>query len=403
MANKPAAPEKPAEERAVAPVAQAAEAGPLGPAVPAAQPEAARKVILLTGGGTAGHVALNLALIPRLLAQGWEVHYVGREEGIERDLLADYPMVPYHSIQSGKFRRDKSWASFKQNVKDVGHVLSGISMSKKILKAVRPNIVFSKGGFVAVPVVRAAHSLHIPIIAHESDLTPGLANRLSAPKAERVLVTFKASLNYVDKDKGLYVGPVIREQIRGGDRARGLQTFGFSGDKPILFVMGGSLGSHKLNQGVRSALDPLLATFDILHSTGQGDLDPSIHRSGYVQREFIKEDLADALAMADMVISRAGSNAIFEFLSYRIPMLLVPLAAASRGDQIQNAQVFQEAGYAHVFEEKDLPQPGALAQAALATWQDRAALRQAQETFVFPDSLGLILEQIDQISGCGQQ
>lgn len=355
------------------------------------------KTIILTGGGTAGHVSLNLALIPTLQELGWDVHYLGRKEGIERDLLAPYSQVTYHPIPAGKFRRDKSWSSFKANFRDLGHVFSAIRQSKKIIQEVQPRVIFSKGGFVSVPVVIGGGRSKVPVVSHESDLTPGLANKVAMRYSKKILVTFKETLNYLKPDQGIYVGPVIRRQIQGGDRNKGLETFGFSGEKPVLFLMGGSMGSKRLNETLRENLPTLLKKFDILHACGKGWLDPGLDQTGYVQREFISEELKDALAMADLVVSRSGANAIFEFLYYNIPMVLVPLVKGSRGDQVQNAKIFKDRGYARVLEEDRLEE--SFLPDLKEAWDQREEIAQAQKSFDFPDSQALILKEIYRTGG----
>lgn len=308
--------------------------------------------IAFTGGGTVGHVSVNLSLIPAANKKGYETIYIGSKEGIEREMItSQLPDTPYYPISSGKLRRYLS----KENLKDVFKVLKGIFDARKILKREKPNLIFSKGGFVSVPVVLAAKSLNIPVIVHESDLTPGLANKIAMKFAKKIYTTFEDTLKHVPADKGVFVGATIREDLKNGNKDRGYALTGFQPSKKTLLVMGGSLGSKKINDNLRQELDTLLNTYQIIHLTGKGLKDESPQKPGYVQYEFVTDALTDLLAITDTVISRAGSNAIYEFLTLRLPMLLIPLGLdQSRGDQIDNANYFAQQGYAMTIDEATL-------------------------------------------------
>lgn len=309
------------------------------------------KKILFTGGGTAGHVIVNLALIPIFQKEGWEIDYIGSENGIEKKLINQLDNVPYYPISTGKLRRYMS----KENFKDPFKVMKGVFQSWKIIGKQKPNVIFSKGGFVSVPVVIAAKLRGVPTIIHESDYTPGLANKLAIPFVKRVLTTFPETLEFVSDKKSTYVGAVIREELFQGNKEQGLIFTGLTKTKPILLIMGGSGGSQKINEIVTNALEKLLTVFQVIHICGDGNLDANINEQGYVQFEYINEELQDIFAITDFVLSRAGANAIFEFLALRIPMLLIPLSlASSRGDQIVNAESFSKSGYANVLEEEKL-------------------------------------------------
>ncbi len=233
--------------------------------------------------------------------------------------------------------------------------MTGILDARKVLKKEKPDLLFSKGGFVSVPVVIAAKSLNIPTIIHESDLTPGLANKIALKFAKKIYTTFEETLNYLPKEKADFIGATIREDLKNGNAHNGYQLTGFNENKKVLLVMGGSLGSKKLNSIIRENLDALLQQYQVIHLTGKGLKDAQVKKSGYIQYEFVKEDLTDLLAITDTVISRAGSNAIYEFLTLRIPMLLVPLGLdQSRGDQIDNANHFADKGYAKAIDEEQL-------------------------------------------------
>ena len=310
--------------------------------------------IAFTGGGTVGHVSVNLSLIPTALEKGHQVFYIGSKSGIEREMIeSQISNIKYYPISSGKLRR---YVSF-ENAKDVFKVLKGILDARRVLKKEKPDLLFSKGGFVSVPVVIAARSLNIPTIIHESDLTPGLANKISLKFSKKIYTTFEDTLKYLPKDKADFVGATIRENLKEGNQQKGYEITGFDSDKKILLVMGGSLGSKKLNDIIRDNLEALLHDYQIIHLTGHGLVDESYKQKGYIQYEFVKEELTHLLSITDTVVSRAGSNAIYEFLTLRIPMLLIPLGLdQSRGDQIDNAKYFESKGYGKMIPEDQLTQ-----------------------------------------------
>ena len=310
------------------------------------------KKIVLTGGGTAGHVTPNIALLPSLREEGYEIFYIGSYAGIEKKLVTQQD-VPYYGISSGKLRRYFDW----QNFTDPFRVMRGFVQAKDLLKKIRPDVIFSKGGFVSVPVVRAAGGLHIPVIIHESDMTPGLANRLSIPVAKKVCCSFPETLKYLPAEKAVLTGSPIRKELLEGSRPEGLKYLGWEErDIPTLLVIGGSQGSAVINKALRQDLDLLLPSFRIIHLCGKGNLDESLNeREGYVQLEYVSDELKDLFSLADIVLSRAGANSICELLALRKPNLLVPLSAASsRGDQILNAESYRRQGYSLVLEEEKL-------------------------------------------------
>jgi UDP-N-acetylglucosamine--N-acetylmuramyl-(pentapeptide) pyrophosphoryl-undecaprenol N-acetylglucosamine transferase len=310
------------------------------------------KKIVLTGGGTAGHVIPNLALAPALAGAGASVEYIGSAQGIEKRLVEEKG-IPFHSIPSGKLRRYFDLRNFT----DPFRVIAGLFKAWALLGRIRPALVFSKGGFVTVPVVMAARLRGIPAVLHESDMTPGLANRLAIPFATTVCASFRETLAHLPPGKAVHTGAPIRAELFRGDKARGLAFLGFApGGLPVLLVMGGSLGSRALNRAVREALPALLARFRVAHICGKGGLDPAFAgRDGYRQLEYVGQEMADVLASADYALSRAGSNAIFELLALQIPHILVPLPlSASRGDQILNARAFAAQGYSRVLPEEEI-------------------------------------------------
>lgn len=316
------------------------------------------KRIILTGGGTAGHVTPNIALLPALHALGVEVHYVGQKTGIERQLIEPQG-IPYHAIPAGKLRR---YIDLK-NVRDIFLVGGGFMKSLLLLQQLRPQIVFSKGGFVSCPLVWAAWLHRIPTIIHESDLTPGLANRLSTPFATHICYSFPETARMLPSDKATHTGIPIRETLLKGEAAIGRKLCGFTETTPVVLIIGGSQGSATINQVARNALAALQERLQICHICGAGNLQegtptPGLSQEGnvgYRQFEYVDRELPDLLAMADVVVSRAGATTIFELLALRKPNLLIPLSRkASRGDQVLNAQSFAKQGFSHVLEEEDL-------------------------------------------------
>lgn len=309
------------------------------------------KSIILTGGGTAGHVTPNIALIPYLKKEGWDIKYIGSKNGIERELI-EKEGIPYFAISTGKLRR---YASM-ENVKDIFRVVEGIHEAKQLIKKLKPDVVFSKGGFVAVPVVLAAKAYKVPVICHESDITPGLANKIAMPFAKKVCTTFPETVKYIKKDKGINTGTPIRDMLFSGNKAEGLDICGFTDEKAVVMMMGGSLGSVKINNVLRKDLDSLLEKYQIVHICGKGNFELSLMgKKGYTQFEYVSEELPYIFAAADIIISRAGSNSISEFLALKKPSLLIPLSAkASRGDQILNAKSFEKQGFSMVLQEEDM-------------------------------------------------
>lgn len=348
------------------------------------------KKIVLTGGGTAGHVTPNLALLPFLKEDGWEVVYIGSEKGIERSLI-EGEGIPYYSIPTGKLRRYLS----KKNFSDMFRVVQGVVEAKKQIKEIKPDLVFSKGGFVAVPVVLAAKANGVPVIIHESDITPGLANKIAMPWAKVICTTFPETLKHITKKKGVHTGSPIRRELFEGKKEKGLAACDFDGTKPVLLMMGGSLGAVKLNQCLRAELSTLLEKFDIIHLCGKGNLSKDLlHQKGYKQFEYVSTGLADLFAATDLIVSRAGSNSICEFLALKIPHLLIPLSKnASRGDQILNAASFAKQGFARVLPEEEMT-PRALVENIHTLYKNREKYIEKMEKSGLSNGTKGVLEQI---------
>jgi len=309
------------------------------------------KKIVLTGGGTAGHVTPNLALIPRLLADGWEIHYIGAADSVEESLISQIPEVTFHRVSVGKLRRYFD----PKNFSDPFRVIKGVGQATGLIHRIRPDVVFSKGGFVSVPVVYGAKLNGVPVVTHESDMTPGLANKLCLPFSKIQCCTFPEAVKYA-KGKGVHTGTPIRPEILKGDKQRGRSHFGFNNSRPVLMVVGGSSGAQAINQVIWQALPQLTENFQVLHLCGKGNL-TSVYEgtANYVQREYLNEEMADAYACADILVSRAGSNALCEILAMRKPALLIPYPkGASRGDQILNAQSYEKRGLCHVLLQENM-------------------------------------------------
>lgn len=347
------------------------------------------KKIILTGGGSAGHVTPHFALIPHLEKRGWEIHYIGTHDGIERELME--PKLPYYPISAGKLRRYFDLKNFS----DPFRVLRGIIEAYQILRRIKPEIVFSKGGFVSVPVTIAAWLLHIPVILHESDLTPGLANKLSLPFASEICLTFPDSTQYL-KGKGIVTGTPIRDELFAGSRQDGLKLTRFGEDYPTLLVMGGSLGAAVLNNIVWDNLPTLIESYQIIHLCGKGNKNFKSEHERYYQVEYAQEELPHLLATADFVLSRAGANSIFELLALAKPHILVPLSLqASRGDQILNAESFEKQGFSLVIPEEELNWESLNSKLSTLELQQKEFRKKMQESQV-SDGTNNILKVIEQ-------
>ena len=350
------------------------------------------KKIVMTGGGTAGHVTPNIALMPALKEAGYEISYIGSYNGIEKGLI-EAQGIPYHGIASGKLRRYFDWKNFS----DPFRVLKGYGQAVKLMKKLKPDIVFSKGGFVSVPVVLAAKQCHIPAIIHESDITPGLANKIAMKGAKKICCNFPETLKYLPNEKAVLTGSPIRQELFQGNPEAALKLCNFPNhDKPVLLIIGGSLGSKIVNEAVRKILPELLEDFYVIHLCGKGNLDNKLTGTiGYAQFEYVSAELTDMFALADMAISRAGANSICELLALHKPNILIPLsAAASRGDQVLNAKSFKKQGFSYVIEEEELSDTKLLA-AVKDVYENRKAYIKSMSESGMLDSIGTIMSLIE--------
>ena len=351
------------------------------------------KRIILTGGGTAGHVTPNIALLPRLKELGYDIQYIGSYNGMEKGLIEPLG-IPYHGISSGKLRRYFSL----QNFTDPFRVLKGFGKAKKLIKELQPDVIFSKGGFVTVPVVMAGKKCKVPTIIHESDMTPGLANKISIPAATKICCNFPETLEHLPKEKAVFTGSPIRQELLTGNADAALKFCGLSAGKPVILIIGGSLGSVVVNNAVREILPDLLKDFHVIHLCGKGKVDDSLKSlEGYVQFEYIKSELKDLFSLADVVISRAGANAICELLALHKPNLLIPLSAnASRGDQILNARSFERQGFSKVLEEEELNK-STLLDSLQTLFRDKESYIKAMQQSNQQNSIDTIIELIESV------
>lgn len=352
------------------------------------------KRIILTGGGTAGHVTPNIALLPRLKELGYDIQYIGSYTGIEKELIEPFG-IPYHGISSGKLRRYFS----VQNFTDPFRVLKGFREAHKLIRQLKPDVIFSKGGFLSVPVVLAGKRCKVPVIIHESDMTPGLANKIAIPSAAKVCCNFPETLKSLPEGKAVLTGSPIRQELLSGNKIAAMDMCHFTSDKPVILVIGGSLGAVAVNNAVREALPELLKDFQIIHLCGKGKMDESLKDvEGYCQFEYIKNELRNLFALADIVISRAGANAICELLALHKPNLLIPLSAnASRGDQILNARSFERQGFSLVLEEEQLTKE-TLLNAVKTLYENRTTFINSMKNSGQQDSIGTIIKLIEEVS-----
>ena len=316
--------------------------------------------IILTGGGTAGHVTPNFALVPYLKKNNFDIEYIGSKNGMEKDLVKQENII-YHGISCGKLRRYFSLKNFS----DIINIIKGIFEADKLIKKIKPNIIFSKGGFVSVPVVISGWLNKIPVVIHESDMSPGLANKVSLPFAKVMCTSFLIKDIKKNKDidikknsaqeKYVLTGAPIRQELFDGNAERARKKLNFD-SRQVLLIIGGSQGSKKINSLIRNALNKL-NSYQIIHICGKNNLEPDINQENYRQFEYVSRDLADYFKLADIIISRSGSNSIFEILALKKLNILIPLSKkASRGDQILNAKFFESQGFSEVLLEESLNQ-----------------------------------------------
>ena len=307
------------------------------------------KKILFTGGGSAGHVVPNIALMEQLLSEGdTEIFYMGTN-GIEKEIVAPWK-IPYHTIDCPKLVRGGGFSAFKRNIKIPLRFLKSVRQAKKGLKEFRPDAVFSKGGFVALPVVVAARQLKIPCFAHESDFSAGLANKLSARYCKCVFTSFPETANRIKR--GVYSGAPMKRSVLNASRAEARIKAGIGFDETVVLVFGGGSGSKAINKAVRKHLKTLTEKYTVIHVCGKGNAVKS-NIKNYRQAEFVA-DMGGVYACADLVVCRAGAGTVFELLALKKPAILVPLEGQTRGDQTENAEYFKKRGLCRVLKQSEL-------------------------------------------------
>ena len=345
------------------------------------------KKAAFAGGGTAGHVLPAVPVMRALRERGVEIAYMGSAGGLEKRYLQDLEGIRFFGIASGKLRRYWSW----RNLTDVIGVLRGIWQSFWLLGRIRPDVIFSKGGHLSFPVVLAGWLRRIPIVAHESDFSPGLANRLAMPLLDVLCTSFPIERPRRLRGELAYTGSPVRPELLAGSAARGRSLLRAPAGRPVVLVTGGSLGADALNAVIAAAAPELVATCCLAHVCGPGKLS-GLDLDGYRQFEFVGEDWGDLLAAADLVVSRAGANTLFELLTLGKPNLLVPLPArASRGDQIENAAFAAGAGFSRVILQEHLD-AGALVGAVNDMLAERERWLEQLARFEVPQTVQLLVE-----------
>ncbi|MBQ8342674.1 MAG: UDP-N-acetylglucosamine--N-acetylmuramyl-(pentapeptide) pyrophosphoryl-undecaprenol N-acetylglucosamine transferase [Clostridia bacterium] len=307
------------------------------------------KKILFTGGGSAGHVVPNLAILDEIIASGEaDVCYMGTD-GIEKSLVSTRK-IPYYEISCPKLRRHGGFSALWQNAKIPFAFSRAVKQAEIGIKTFQPDLVFSKGGYVALPVIHAARRLRIPCLTHESDLSAGVANRLAAKKCHLVLTSFPETAQRFKNGK--HVGAPLRRSLFNVSRLSARKQYNLLPDEKVLLILGGGSGSTAINNAVREHIKELTDFCTVLHICGKGNRVES-NIKNYIQEEFIA-DMGGAYACADVVLSRAGAGALFEIIALKKPSVLVPLSRASRGDQIQNAAYFRDKGLCRVLPQDNL-------------------------------------------------
>lgn len=314
--------------------------------------------VVITGGGSAGHIVPAVQVINALKEKdpNLELLWIGSRIGMEKDLVPKYG-IQFQAVLTGKIRRYFSFS----NITDFLRIPFGVIQAGKILASFKPQVVFSKGGFASIPTVIAAWMQNIPILSHESDIVPGLANKKLAWFTTKIALSFPDRRNYFEKDKTFVSGFPIRQDIFNGDKERAIRFCNFTNpNQPILFITAGGQGSVRINNAIVPILPELVQKFNIVHQCGQfqyEELLPQVQQ--YVDQgvykifPYIHNEMPDILKAADVIVSRAGST-IFELAALHKRMLLIPLEESANNHQHENAVFFAEAGLAKVLVEKNL-------------------------------------------------
>lgn len=352
------------------------------------------KKVAFTGGGTGGHIYPGLAVISRLHdVFPCSVFWIGSNVGMDKSIV-ESAGIPFYGIPSGKLRRYFSL----QNMIDVFKILFGFLKARRILKKEKPDLLFSKGGFVSVPPCMAARSLGIPVFSHESDFSPGLATKINLWVTNTLFTAYEETINMLPekyRSKAHAAGNPVRKEFYRADAEKGKAFAGIQNDLPIVLVLGGSQGALEINELICGALNELTKHFSVIHQTGANC--NAVSRNNYFPYQYIKDEMPDVLAAADIIVGRSGAGTVWESSSLGKPMLLIPLAGSgTRGDQVENARRFENAGAAIVLNDKDR-NPAALAHMLSSIWDDQekyAAMKSASETMGKKDAALCIAEKI---------
>jgi UDP-N-acetylglucosamine--N-acetylmuramyl-(pentapeptide) pyrophosphoryl-undecaprenol N-acetylglucosamine transferase len=359
-----------------------------------------RRMIVVTGGGTGGHIFPTIAVIGELKRRGYEeILWIGSKNGSERE-WAKKVGVRYHGILAGKLRRYFSLRNFV----DLFKVFWGTAQSFFLFCRKKPQIIFSKGGFVSVPPVLASRTFSVPVVTHESDTVPGLATRIISRCATAVCVSFQSTADFFPGRDVFFTGNPIREVVLQGSAERGVSWLGFEGNLPIVFAVGGSTGASAINETVWKMLEEGDLSFNLVHQCGRGNLNEGLSgRKRYRQFEFLDEQMGDVLQAASVVVSRAGAGALYEIGLLKKASILIPLPlSASRGEQIENARYYEEHGACVVIPQESLtPELLKLEIEELLSGSDRRErVGQAARQLVRENASEAIAGIIDDIIAC---
>ncbi|MDH5682395.1 MAG: undecaprenyldiphospho-muramoylpentapeptide beta-N-acetylglucosaminyltransferase [Spirochaetota bacterium] len=374
--------------------------------------------LALTGGGSGGHtvpamtVYQGFAQYARENNQDFHSVYLGSRDGIEREVAVE-ANIPYHIIATGKLRR---YFSLK-NITDIFRILKGVCDSFWILRRVRPDIVFSTGGFVSVPVVMAARMLSIPVVIHEQTSSVGLANKIAAKFARKVCVSFPSSEKYFPREKVILTGLPLRKILRSGKAETCFERFSLDTSLPLLYVTGGSQGSHKINTMIREKLSDLLENCNLIHQCGKSpnhnDFEelkalretlPGAVRHRYVLKDFVNEDeLKDIYAGSSLLLGRSGAGTVNECLSLSLPAIFIPLAIATRNEQYHNARILSDLGGGIILSEAELTADTLFAEIKRLI-SDSGELKRMKESlkkYSREDSTEMIIKVLSDTAGWG--
>jgi len=357
------------------------------------------RTLCFTGGGSGGHVYPAKPLIDHYRNQGCrDIHWIGSSQGLENSITSSWD-VSYKAISTGKLRR---YFSMK-NISDIFRIIAGFFQARRYLKRIKPDFLFSKGGFVSVPPVYAARSLGIPVYSHDSDMDPGLATRLNSRCSRKIFIPYQESMKYYRKwsDKISVVGNPVRSVFFHADKNTGKDFIGYKGVKPILLVMGGSLGAQEINKMVESMVPELCKHFFVVHQTGNEQKTSASHEN-YRAFPYIHNEMPHVLKASSLALSRAGANSLWELAATGTPMVLWPLTTGSRGDQPKNAELFKQMGFAQVVDGSNLTQKALLNMLIACAPSNREGqmMAEAIQKNPLPNAEKIIVKAIEEDNAC---